>query len=87
MGFHGKRVQLIGTTTVGPKGQVVIPIEARDKMGISAGDKVIVLYMEEHGTVAFVSETEMQGIIDKMGAHLTEVSDSFQRANQDTFED
>lgn len=87
MGFHEKRIQLLGTTTVGPKGQVVIPVEAREKMGISAGDKVIVLYTCEHNTVAFVSETEVQAIIDKMGAHLTEVSDSFTRANQAKFED
>lgn len=87
MGFHGKKVHLVGTTTVGPKGQVVIPVEAREKMGLTPGDKVIVLYMDDHKTVAFVTEEEMQGIIAKMGAHLTEMSTSFQTMTEDKFED
>lgn len=87
MGFHAKGIHLVGTTTVGPKGQVVIPVEAREKMGITPGDKLIVLYMEEHKTVSFISEPEMQGIINKMGAHLSEVSDSFRQASEDKFED
>ncbi len=32
-----------GTTTVGERGQVVIPVEAREKLGIKAGDKLLVL--------------------------------------------
>lgn len=87
MGFPEKNIHLVGTTTVGPKGQVVIPVEAREKMGLKPGDKVIVLYLDGHKTVAFVSETEMQGIIDKMGAHLTQVSDSFRQATEEKFED
>ena len=87
MGFHGKSISLVGTTTVGPKGQVVIPVEAREKMELKPGDKVIVLYLDDHKTVAFVTESEMQGIIQKMGSHLTKVSKSFQRVTEDRFED
>ena len=32
-----------GTATVGERGQVVIPAEARKKLGIHPGDKVLVL--------------------------------------------
>lgn len=90
MGFHGKSIHLVGTTTIGPKGQVVIPVEARERMGLKAGDRVIALFMEDHKTVAFVSEDEMQTIINKMGAHLTHMSDSFRRAaagTEERFED
>ncbi|MFP3903309.1 MAG: AbrB/MazE/SpoVT family DNA-binding domain-containing protein [Armatimonadota bacterium] len=31
-----------GTVTVGERGQVVIPAEARNRFGISAGDKLLV---------------------------------------------
>lgn len=90
MGFHGKGISLVGTATIGPKGQVVIPVEAREKMGVQPGDKVIALFMDDHKTVAFVSEDEMQAIINKMGAHLTHMSDSFKRAaapTEERFED
>lgn len=37
--------QFFGTTTIGQKGQVVIPIEARESMGIKKGDKLLVFGM------------------------------------------
>lgn len=37
--------QFFGTTTVGEKGQVVIPAEARESMGIKKGDKLLVFGM------------------------------------------
>ena len=46
MTFH-KHIQLMGTVTVGPKGQVVIPVEVREGMGITPGDKLIALYFDE----------------------------------------
>ena len=35
--------QFYGAVTVGERGQVVIPAEARKRMGISAGDKLLVM--------------------------------------------
>ena len=37
--------QFYGTTTVGKKGQVVIPSEAREAMGLKRGDKLLVFGM------------------------------------------
>lgn len=86
MGFH-KGIHLVGTATIGPKGQVVIPVEAREKMGVRPGDKVIALFIDDHKTVAYVCEKEMQAIINKMGAHVTHISDSFKQATKEKFED
>lgn len=49
-----KNIQLVGTVTVGPKGQVVILSEVRDRMGIVSGDKLVALYFpEEIGCVHY----------------------------------
>lgn len=37
--------QFYGTTTIGEKGQVVIPIEARKAMDVKKGDKLLVFGM------------------------------------------
>ena len=79
MGFHPKGICLAGTGTIGPKGQVVIPAEAREKMGVKPGDKVVALYLDDHKTISFVSEREMQTIIDRMGSHLSELTKSFDK--------
>lgn len=46
MTYH-KAIHLVGTVTVGPKGQVVIPSEVRESMEINPGDKLVALYLEE----------------------------------------
>lgn len=63
-------IQLAGTATLGPKGQVVIPAEVREKMNIAPGDKLLVFYVEDKQSVAFVSEDQAQTLIDKFGDHV-----------------
>lgn len=63
-------IQLLGTVTVGPKGQVVIPAEARERMNVAPGDKLVALYVNKKNTVCFTTQHELQAMIDRMGAHI-----------------
>jgi AbrB family looped-hinge helix DNA binding protein len=74
-----KKIQLAGTATVGPKGQVVIPAEVREKMAIKPGDKLIVLYIEEKKYVGFVTEDQAQAIVNKLGENLATLQDAVGR--------
>lgn len=38
-----KKPEFYGSTTVGERGQIVLPVELRKKFGINAGDKLLVL--------------------------------------------
>lgn len=67
---------LAGTGTVGPKGQVVIPAEVREKMGIKPGDKMITLYIPHKKAVAFITETQAQKYVDQMGDKLSGFRDA-----------
>lgn len=64
-------MSLAGTATVGPKGQVVIPVEVREKMNIKPGDKLIALYVEDKHAVGFITEKAAQAMVDKMGEHVS----------------
>lgn len=46
-----------GTVTVGTKGQIVIPKEARDMFGIQSGDTLILLADKERGIAIPPKET------------------------------
>lgn len=49
--------ELFGTATVGEKGQIVIPAEARSKLNIKCGDKLlIVLGPGKHALMALKSD-------------------------------
>jgi AbrB family looped-hinge helix DNA binding protein len=65
-----KHIELAGTVTVGPKGQVVIPVDVREKMGIAPGDKLVALYIPEKKAISFVTESAMQSLIERMGNHV-----------------
>lgn len=52
-----------GTVTVGERGQVVIPAEARKAFGIETGDKLLVFAHHEHG-VSFVKIDAVQRFVD-----------------------
>ncbi len=41
MGMHGSQQQFAGSVTVGERGQVVIPAEARERCRIQPGDKLL----------------------------------------------
>lgn len=76
MSYH-KNTHLVGTVTVGPKGQVVIPSEVRESMGINPGDKLVALYLDEKKSVAFITERQAQEFVIKMGEQYTEFKTSF----------
>lgn len=64
------RIELAATVTLGPKGQVVIPADVREKMNIKPGDKLIALYLPDKKAISFVTDTAMQSLVDQMGNHL-----------------
>lgn len=64
--MHDKK--LYGTATVGTKGQVVIPAEAREDLAIQAGDRLYVVGSEKGKFVGLIKEEQLR----KMLEHLTE---------------
>lgn len=64
--MHKKK--LYGTATVGTKGQVVIPADARDEMGIVPGDRLYVVGAPEKSWLGFIKEEQLRQIVD----HITD---------------
>ena len=75
MSFHN-HIRLAGTVTVGPKGQVVVPAEVREAMGIKPGDKLVALYLDEKKSIAFITERQAQCFVIEMGEKFTEFKET-----------
>ena len=57
--------KVCGTVTVGDRGQVVIPKDARDSMGVVAGDKLIVIRMHGDG-LALIKTAALKELAKKL---------------------
>lgn len=65
--------EIIGTATVGERGQVVIPAEVRQMLRLKNGDRLIVFL--RGGMLCMVQPKAMRGFID----HFTKLSRQFGR--------
>lgn len=71
--MHHKK--LYGTATVGTKGQVVIPADAREELGIAAGDRLYVVGSKEMQWVGFIKEDQLRELLNHLTDSLEQYKD------------
>jgi AbrB family looped-hinge helix DNA binding protein len=76
---HGK---IFGTTSMGERGQVVIPAEAREELGIKSGEKFVVFGDARKGTVILVKSE----IMNKFANFFFNKSKRFEKMAKEIFE-
>ncbi len=60
-----KGKKFYGVVAVGERGQLVIPVEAREEFGIKAGEKLVVLGSDGKAIVLLKAE-ELRGLAEKI---------------------
>ncbi len=65
-----------GTATVGERGQIVIPIQARETCGIEPGDKLLAFVHPAGSGVMFVKLEAMLQVSSLLGQLLREMDES-----------
>lgn len=66
--IHNKK--LYGTATVGTKGQVVIPADAREELAISTGDRLYVVGSPQGGFLGLLKEESLEQIVQQLTAQV-----------------
>jgi AbrB family looped-hinge helix DNA binding protein len=67
--------RLIGTSTVGERGQIVVPADARTELGINAGDKLLVFKAPIDGALIIAKPETFEKLIAHMGAQFNNMKD------------
>ena len=62
-----EKTGFLGSATVGTKGQIVIPADAREAMQIKEGDKVVVLRGPREGSVLVFRVDSFDVLLQKAG--------------------
>lgn len=74
---------LYGTVRVGDRGQIVIPVEARNDLGIKPGDKLMVVREPAIEGVVLVRMEALESLI----SHLTEIMERARITEERTHEE
>lgn len=71
-----KDKKLYGTATVGTKGQVVIPADARDELDIQPGDRLYVVGSVEKKWVGFLKEDQLRELVEQLTENIEKYKDA-----------
>lgn len=67
--------KLYGTATVGTKGQVVIPADAREELDIQTGDRLYVVGSCQKKWVGFIKEEQLRELISHITDNIEQYKD------------
>lgn len=70
--LHHKKKHFFGTATIGEKGQIVVPVEARDAMKLKKGDKLLVFGVGDD-TVTFTKLARLEKFASHLEGRLTTI--------------
>ena len=68
-----KNITCFGATTIGERGQVVIPAEIRKKLKVKSGDK-FVAFLSPVGTIMLIPSDQLGKAISVLNKHLTKLT-------------
>lgn len=76
-----------GTATVGERGQIVIPAEARNELGFHAGDKLLVMRHPVHPGLMIFKLEGVRAYLDEFYGQLERAAKHLEPALDDAGED
>lgn len=59
--FHKHKPKMWGVTTIGEKGQIVIPSKLREELGVDKGDQFVVVTKDKF--IGLIREKDMTGML------------------------
>jgi AbrB family looped-hinge helix DNA binding protein len=68
-----KSVKFFGSTTVGPKGQIVIPSKLRKELKISTGDQFLVLKNEHMDCVVLIKAKNIANMLNDITTEISKI--------------
>lgn len=74
--LHDKK--LYGTATIGSKGQIVIPANAREELGLQPGDKLYIAGSPSKKVLFCLMEEQLEQLIQKLTGDVENAKHTFE---------
>jgi AbrB family looped-hinge helix DNA binding protein len=69
---HTHFAKILGTGTLNDKGQLVIPSEARNSLGLKSGDKLVIMRSPDKPALVLIKAEEVEAMIKSLSDALIE---------------
>lgn len=64
--------KILGTATLNEKGQLVVPVEARNSLELNAGDKVVIMSSPHKPALILLKAEEVEAMVKNLADALNE---------------
>lgn len=78
-----RKLKVYGFGTIGPKGQVVIPANARKELNLNTGERVVVMNMPHQDGIMIVNEKEFNKKLEYLRDHFQDFDEFVDQYNND----
>jgi AbrB family looped-hinge helix DNA binding protein len=62
--------KILGTAVLNEKGQLVIPVEARNNLGLSAGSRVVIMSSPSRPALVLIKAEEVEAMVEDLASAL-----------------
>ena len=68
--------KILGTATLNEKGQLVIPVEARNKLGLSPGSRVVIMSSPHRPALTLLKSEDVEAMVKGLSDALGSADDN-----------
>lgn len=83
MSHHLHDKKLYGTATVGTKGQIVIPAEAREELNLRPGDKLYIAGSPSKKVLFCLKEEQLEALVAKITSDAEAVKEMLKSSKEE----
>jgi len=70
MSIHDSFPKILGTATLNEKGQLVIPVEARNDLGLAAGSKLVIMRSPHKPALVLLKAEDVEAMVRNLAEAL-----------------
>jgi AbrB family looped-hinge helix DNA binding protein len=74
-----KDMKFYGSTTVGERGQIVLPAKLRNDFTIKKGDKLLVIGNTDQYRIVLVNPESMNNYLELMSQHINKIKSTIKK--------
>ena len=74
-------MKFFGSVTIGERGQIVVPAEAREALDLKQGDKLLVFRAPMGGSIIVAKPEEFERHVENMSKHAADLQAQLKKEN------